>query len=491
MPRVLSAALLVLLSGSVLRAQEVFGVLRRADIDAPAQGTLVVAERVADGKVVARAVTGARGTWQLRVTADSIVIRALRIGIAPHTLGTVRLAVGERRELNAELPVTPVALPAVLTAADTRCRVRPESASLVASVFHEARTALAASQLIAPDGPVRTRVRLSEEVLSPRDDQVMEIDHREYTADALRPYRTAPVDSLLEFGFVTRILEPFHQHARNAAAVEYRVPSVDLFLDDRFLDEYCLRLVESTAGRPDWIGVGFRPARSRPITQLEGTLWIDRRTSELRRMEFGYAGLQGSELRLNPGGWLEFSRLERGLWFVSRWMLRVPALGTWGERRGRSNLQITIREVPVIRVNGSVLELAVDARALFTAGVPDALENGALLPLPALTDSAAPQCANAPDTVSLSGAVRGVDGSAVPFADLRFFWRKPGGATDAWQQASAIAGPTGVYRSCAIPQDALVIVEVRAAGYEAAAITLRVGSPRSAARLDLTLAPVA
>jgi hypothetical protein len=53
MSRVLSAALFVLLSGSALRAQEVFGVLRRADIDAPSQGTLVVAERVADGQVVA------------------------------------------------------------------------------------------------------------------------------------------------------------------------------------------------------------------------------------------------------------------------------------------------------------------------------------------------------------------------------------------------------------------------------------------------------
>jgi hypothetical protein len=491
MPRVLSAALLVLLSGSAIGAQEVFGILRRADSDAPSQGTVVVAERVADGQVVARAVTGARGSWQLRVTADSVVIRALRIGFAPHVLDTVHLAAGERRELNALLPVTPVALPAVRTAADTRCRVRPESASLVAFVFHEARTALAASQLIAPDGPVRTRVRVSEEVLSPWDDEVLEVDHREYTTDALRPYRTAPVDSLLEFGFVTRILEPFHHRARIETAVEYRVPSVDLFLDDRFLDEYCLRLVESAPGRPDLIGVGFRPARTRPITQLEGTLWIDRRTSELRRMEFGYAGLDGSEVRRNPGGWLEFSRLERGLWFVSRWMLRVPALGTWRERRGRSNLRITILNVPVIRVNGSVLELAVDDRALFTAGVPDAIENESLLPLPALADSAATRCAREPETVSLSGAVRGVDGSAVPFADLRFFWREPDGAPDEWQQASTVAGATGVYQSCGIPQDALVIVEVRANGYEAAAITLRVGSPRSEARLDLTLVPAA
>jgi hypothetical protein len=370
MPRVLSAALVVLLIGPAAQAQEVFGVLRRAETDAPSQGTIVVAERLVDGRVVGRAVTGARGTWLMRVAAEPVVIRALRIGFAPHVIDTLRLAAGERRELNAVLPETPVALPAVRTASDTRCRVRPESASLVATVFHEARTALAASQLIAPDGPVRSRVRVTEEVLSPRDDEIMEVEHREYTTDSLRPYPTAPVDSLLEYGFVTRRLEPFGR-VRVETAVDYRVPSVDLIIDERFLDDYCLHLVDGVDARPDLIGVGFRPARRRRITQLEGTLWIDRRTSELRRMEFGYAGLQGSEARLNPGGWLEFSRLERGLWFVSRWMLRVPALGEWIERSGGTTTRVVARDVPVIRVHGVVLDLAVDARSVFTAGGPE------------------------------------------------------------------------------------------------------------------------
>lgn len=491
MQRVSSAVLLALLIAPSVGAQEVFGVLRRADLDAPAQGTLIVAERASDGHVVARAVAGARGTWQLRVPTEPVVIRALRIGFAPHVLDTVRLAASERRELNAVLPSIPVALPPVRTAADTRCRVRPESASLVATVFHEARTALAASQLIAPDGPVRTRVRISEEVLAPRDDEPLEVEHREYVTDELRPYRTATVDSLLEFGFVTRRLEKFGSKVTVETAVDYRVPSVDLFVDDRFLDDYCLRLVNSPAERPEWIGIGFRPARTRRITQLEGTLWIDRRTSELQRLEFGYAGLQGSEAQLDPGGWLEFSRLPRGQWFVSRWMLRAPALGRWVEQRGRSTLLVMSRYVPVIRVSGAVLELAVDARSVYSAGATEALEVGTLVALPALPDSAAPTCARAPNAVSLSGIVRNPSGVAIPSAELRFFWREPGGAPDAWLQISAIAGTAGTYRTCAIPKDAFVIVEVRAKGYEAASIALRVGSPRRSARLDLTLAPAA
>ncbi len=309
---------------STASAQEVFGTLRRADGEMPSQGTLLVAERLSDGHTIARAATGAQGTWRLRVTTDRLVIRALRIGFEPHVLDTVQLAAGEQRELSAILPGTSVVLPTVRTATDFRCRVRPDSASLVARVFHEARTALMASQLVSPDGPVLTRVRVSNETWAPEENSILGASHREYFADSLRPFHTASVDSLLEFGFVTRRQELFARSRGVDVLVAYRAPSAELLVDDRFLADYCLHLANAPRDRPDWIGVGFRPARNRRITQIEGTLWIDRHTAELRRLDFKYAGLDGREARSNSGGWLEFTRLETGLWFVNRWELRVP-----------------------------------------------------------------------------------------------------------------------------------------------------------------------
>jgi len=486
-----AAATVVLPSG--ISAQEMFGTLRRADIDAPARGAIVVAERVDDGQVIARAVTGAQGTWRLRLTTDRLVLRALRIGFAPHVLDTVQLAVGERLELHAILPGTNVVLPTVRTATDDRCRVRPDSASLVARLFDAARTALAASQLISLDGPLETRVRVTNETWSYDEERVLESGHREYFSDSLRPFGTASVDSLLEFGFVTRHYQRYAGVKRPIeVAVDYRVPSTDLLVDDRFLSDYCLQLADAHGGHPEWIGVEFRPAEgNRRITLLEGTLWLDRRTVELQLLEFGYAGLIGNEARIAPGGWMEFTRLANGLWFVNRWALRMPALGEWIETSARETLRVGVREIPVIRVHGEVLDLAVDSRAVFTVGSTDVLsQTGALVPVPFSVDSTLPECDDAPDQAFVSGTVVSATGPVLPAAELRLYWRDKG--TDAaWLQSGTRSLTTGQYRVCGLPQDRLITVEVRAGGHEPAAIALRVGSPRTAARLDLVLVPTA
>lgn len=475
---------------SVVAGQEVFGTLRRGDINAPAQGTLIVAERLSDGRAVARAVTGAEGTWQLRLTSERLVVRALRIGFAPYVLDTVLLAVGERRELSAVLPNIAVVLPAVRTSADTRCRVRPDSASLVARLFHEARTALASSLLIAPDGPVRSRVRVSQEVWSHDERAMLEDEHREYVSGSLRPFSTAPVDTLIEAGFIVRQSRRIGAFRyEQPVAVDYRVPGVDLLVDDRFLEHYCLYLSDTPADHPDWIGVAFRPARFRRFTQIQGTLWIDRHSAELRRMEFGYVGLQGAELRLSPGGRLEFTRLELGPWFVSRWSLRVPAIGSWVEQSARATVLIQLRDIPVVRVRGEVLELAVDSRVVFTSGATDLLRDGELIPVAMPTDAAAGVCAPGGTYVKATGRVSGATGTAVADAELRFVWRADGGPSAGWLQSYARTRLTGTFIACGLPSDQPITVEIRAQGFEPAATTLRVGSPRSAARLDIVLVP--
>ncbi len=485
------AALVLLLAPRFAPAQEVFGTLRREDTGMPSQGTIVVAERLSDGATIARAVTGARGTWRLRVSTDRLVIRALRIGFEPHVLDTLQLAEGTQRELNVTLPGTSVVLPTVRSAADSRCRVRPDSASLVAKIFHEARTALTASLLITPDGPVRSRVRITDELWPADESKLIEVQHREYYAASLRPFRTASVDSLLEFGFVTRHRESFALvRPASDVAVDYRVPSVDLIVDDRFLADYCLYLADERADRPDLIGVGFRPARNKRITQIEGTLWLDRSTSALQRMEFGYAGLDGSERRIKPGGWLEFTRLETGLWFVNRWALRVPAIGSWIESRGATTLRIILRDVPLVRVSGEVLDIAVDARTVFTAGATDFLEAGALVTMPSPVDSTQPACVEMSGTAFAFGTVRSTSGAALPAAELRFFWRAASGTPDQWLHADAQISATGQYRVCGLPHDVLLTVQVRADGHEPASIALRVSSPRPSARVDLVLTPL-
>ncbi len=470
-------------------AQEAYGTLRRADLDAPSAGTVVVATRLSDGSLVARTVTGVQGTWRLRLTTDSIMIRALRIGYAQHVLVTVKLATGERRELSAVLPSRTVTLSERTIAAHSRCRVRPDSASLVAQLFHETKTALTASQLVSLDGPVRSRVRVANETWRHDDRERLDGSYRENVSSTLRPYGSASVDSLLEHGFVTRHVERFAGMTRaSEIAVDYRVPSVDLLVDDRFLADYCLHLVASSDDRPDWIGVGFKPAKAnRRLTLIEGTLWLDRRTAELQRLDFGYAGLPGNEREIEPGGWLEFTRLETGLWFVSRYALRMPAIGSWVEQRGGTTLSIMVRHVPIVRVSGDVLELAVGAQSVFTSAATDVLSDSTLAPLPMPIDSIASTCANAAGHAAIVGEVLAAGRVGLAGARLRFVWRAPGESETGWMQSETTADAAGRYRACGIPQDRLVNVEVRTDGFAPAGIALRIGSPRKSGYLDLVL----
>lgn len=488
------AALLVSWSAVVLSstasAQEVHGTLTRAGDGAPLPGALVVAERLRDGRAISRAITGVHGTWRMLLTTDPVVIRVLRIGSRPQVLDTLRLDDGARRELSAAIPDDPIVLPTVRTAADARCRVRPDSASLVAAMFHAARTALAASQLIAPEGRVLARVRVSNETWSPDGARMLGASHREYRADSLRPFRTVSVDSLVEFGFVTRHRERFAGVRRGVdVAVEYRVPSIDLLVDHRFVEDYCLQLADARRDRPDWIGVRFRPARHRRITQLQGTLWLDRRTAELRLLEYGYADLDAIERHIAPGGWLEFTRLEIGLWFVNRWSLRVPSLGESVETSARGTTLTVMRDVPVVQVRGEVLDLSVEARAVFTAGATEFVDADTLVSVPALVDPTLPVCDTLRGHASVSGTVHGASRASLSATVVSFSWRADSGSAESWMRTEAVTGPSGRYRACGIPQDRLVTVEVRAAGHEPGAVAVRIGSPRSTGRLDLLLVP--
>jgi len=474
-----------------LAGQDVVGTLRHDISGQPAAGAVVVAERIADGQVVARTVTGASGTWRLRVSEDSLVVRALRVGFLPFVLDTVQLARGQRVDLSASLPDRRVELPAARTIAASRCEVRPDSASTAARVFHEARTALMASSLVHEVGPVRTRVRVTNEVWSADESKRLEIRHREFTSDSLRPFRTASVDSLLAHGFISRVRESVARGGMSFdAAVAYRAPSVELLMDDRFLSDYCLQLVTQQSARSDLIGVEFRPARKRRITQVTGTLWVDRRSAELRKLEFGYDGLEELEAQVNPGGWLEFMRLETGLWFVNRWEMRVPDVQQYLERQPRGGqLLVTWVKVPVLRARGEVLDVEMDARGVFTTGALDRVENGELVSMALPLDSLRSRCPGTAAAPVLFGTVRTTSGAPIPAARLTVFWRARDMSPDHWMSAEGTGDPQGRFALCGLESERGMIVEVRADDFEPAAIAVRIDPPREAARLDLVLSP--
>ncbi len=457
------------------RAQELFGTLRRVD-GGPAAGVVLVALRASDGGMVGRTVTGEQGTYRLRVSTDSLELRALRIGHQPQTLGAFRLGPDEQREMSTLLSDAPVTISAVQTRTDSRCRVRPEGASTVARLFADARTALLASQLVSLDGRPRSRYRLIDEQWSARDDRVMAVRATEFLTDSLRPFQSVPVDSLLADGYVVHLFD---------GSTVYRAPDAEVLADDRFLANYCLHLVEGTGEQAGSIGVGFRPARTRRgITEVQGTLWLDRTTNALQRLEYGYVGLEPLVARTNPGGWVAFTKLPGGVWFVSHWTIRMPQVGRrvvattrdLSDRRTVTGIQV---------VSGEVLEVGVNGWVRYTVGATDAVdESGAVIDRPLEAHGDPGFCRRTPGTL-VYGTILGAQGAPLASAAVTVAVRN--GREAGAAGLSARTDSAGRYRLCDVAADRLTTVRVTADGHAPDSVALRTTSLRAGARVDLML----
>lgn len=309
--------LAILQSGGPLAAQELAGRLQAREPARPLAGVVVTANRASDGALVARTLTGAHGEYMLPATTDSLIIRALRIGQQPVVLGLIRLTEGERRRIDSDLPEAPVALALHRTLATDRCQLRRADGDVVGQLFYAARSAILATGASTSDGPPRSVYRLVREQWNARGDRVDSLTEvTTWAVEALQPFRSVPVDSLLSGGWV--VPQP-------DGSTVYRGLDAEVLLDDRFLARYCLRLAQDSATAPDVIGVHFQPARrARGRVDIEGALWLDRESLALRTLAFRYTELDPVAASTNPGGTIEFAAHASGGWFISAWSLRMP-----------------------------------------------------------------------------------------------------------------------------------------------------------------------
>ncbi len=464
-----------------LEAQELFGTLRRVGADGvatPASGVVVLVERASDGTLVSRGLTGAAGTWRLMVSTDSLRVRALRIGQEPLEIATLRLGVGEARELSAELPDRPVQISTVRTRLNNRCPQNPTNTRELARLFADARTALLASQLSSPDGRPRSRYRLTTTEWSAREDKLLKVSAQEFTSDVADPFRSVPVDSLAQLGFVTREFD---------GTIVWRAPDAAVLTDDRFLAEYCLHLVEDSVPATGRIGVGFRPSRARrDITQIEGVLWLDRATAALQRLEFVYVGLSYPLRDARPGGWVEYSGLPDGSWLVHQWGLRMAKDTRRVSLMGPS-ANVSRSLGGITELSGEVLEVSVAARRRYTIGASDwVTETGAVIaPTPPLPRDGT--CVSTAGRVL--GLVRGADG--FPLAggrvEVRLDDRRANLAADGSERWSAVTDSAGTFELCSLPLERLLRLAFTAEAHAADDVAVRITPSRLVASVDWML----
>ena len=250
------------------------------------------------GRVVLRA----SSAGDYRVKVDRIGWTGLLAG--PYTLEAGREI---RRELR--LPSERLLLPSLEVAGSSRCAPVAQGGPLAAALWEEIRKALAASIITGNQWKLPLHVRVFQRDVDFGGRAVRERLEQSEVVQNHR-YVALPAADLATRGFIFE----------TDTITLYAAPDAELLLSDEFVDTHCFRAVQGAGSR---VGLAFQPLRSVTRPDVEGTLWVDRTTSELEVLEYKYTGVSDTAL----GGRVVFQRLPTGGWIVNDWHIRGPRQG--------------------------------------------------------------------------------------------------------------------------------------------------------------------
>jgi hypothetical protein len=314
-----SAALLAFAKPAA--GQVVAGAVVEAESGAPISGAFVLLEDEG-GEVRARALSGPGGTFRVEVPGPGAWrLRLERIGYAVATSPPLRLEAGEVLEYRFEVEVRPVRLREIPVEERARCDVLPAEGVALQETWDEARKALSATAWTGQQPYFRFDVVLHTRRLDargrPLDGPVLE----EARFFGRHPFRSIPARDLVLGGFVQ---EP-------PGLVAYYAPDADVLLSATFVRRHCFRLER----RDGLLGLRFRTLPTSRLADIEGVMWLDPASAELRSLDFHYVNLEGPADGERLGGRVEFDRLPTGAWIVRRWWIRTPVIEWVGSGRPR------------------------------------------------------------------------------------------------------------------------------------------------------------
>ncbi|HET6763052.1 MAG TPA: carboxypeptidase regulatory-like domain-containing protein [Longimicrobiaceae bacterium] len=362
----LVAVLATLLSAAPGAAQTVRGRVADGVATRPAAGVLVVLLDEA-GAQRAAALTDSLGTFSLPApSAGSWRLRVERVGRATIVDGPFALAGGAAREVAFTLRTVAIALDTIVARGRRgECRLRPAEGEQAQALWEEARKALNGTAW-AQEQRASFVVQAStyQRDLDPGSLRVRTEKRERHTSPTLRVFTAVPVERLAREGYV---------RADRDGSSTYYAPDAEVLLSDAFLDTHCM--VAQTGGGADssLVGLAFRPARGRGAPDVQGVLWMDPASSELRFLEYHYVRLDPAIPAAGVGGRVEFDRLAGGEWMVRRWWVRTPVVVAF--RAGRGMLY---RRLRALRETGGEITSVARAGGATLRAHPGAAVSGAV-----------------------------------------------------------------------------------------------------------------
>ncbi|MEX2154663.1 MAG: carboxypeptidase regulatory-like domain-containing protein [Gemmatimonadaceae bacterium] len=317
--------------------------------NAPVPGVVVVLVD-AHGSVASRALTNAGGEFRVSATAAGAYrLRTMRIGFRPTMSAALALGVGQEVSRQIVLAGVPFLLDTVRVAGRSSCRLNSDSAAATFAIWEQVRTALTATQLTQGTRALGARFVHYRRSLDPDRERVLSQSSTISAGFTTRIWVSPSADSLRRAGYVVSNVD---------GTTTYFAPDLTVLLSDAFIEDHCFRLAAEKDGSR--IGIAFEPTRERRrVAGIRGTVWLDRKSSELRSMDFRYTNATREQEYGDAGGHMAFAPARNGAWVISGWSIRMPVLeqrqvSSRGFGSGVTRLEFLVKE---LRVEGGELAL--------------------------------------------------------------------------------------------------------------------------------------
>jgi hypothetical protein len=299
--------------------------------------------------IAARALTNDRGEFRLIAGRPGTYhLSTLRIGFRPVLSAPIVLRAGEEVTQRIELTGVAFALDTVRVDSRSACRLARDSAAATFAVWEQVRSALTATQVTASARAIVVTMVTYERSLDPGGRQTLQQRAVARTDSVAQPWRSLAPDSLRRVGYVG---------AAEGDSTIYRAPGLDMLESGAFVEDHCFRLTSSRD--KSRLGITFEPTPDRnQLSEIRGTLWLDRASSELRSLEFRYLNVDPVQEDAGAGGTMDFARLKSGAWVISRWSIRMPVLEQRFVRGQAGRARVPETFIAGIRVEGGELALA-------------------------------------------------------------------------------------------------------------------------------------
>ena len=280
---------------------------------APVRGAVVTLLTPAGAEAGRRVLTENDGAFAMRapgVGAWMLEVRA--IGYAPRRTAARQVTSGETVTERIVLRQVATRLATLRVEAKSACRKAGELDAVTTEVWDDVWAALAAAQLAREQRLVRAEVFVFTREVDVSTSLVMQEERGVASVLDESPFRTLPAKDLTTAGF---------WRASPLGEVEFHGLDAGTVISPEFLASHCFNLARRDSAGTSMVGLAFRPISDRRA-DVQGMLWLDADTRELRTLEFTYTGLK---LR-GPaaGGRLGFTRLPNGVLIDDRWSLQHP-----------------------------------------------------------------------------------------------------------------------------------------------------------------------